>query len=89
MHDGFQHLVNADALLGADQHGVLGVESDHLLDLLANSLRLGGGEVDFIDHRDDFQVMMKRQVGVGQRLRFHALRGVHHQQRAFAGLQAA
>ena len=32
---------------------------------------------------------MQRQVGVRERLRFHALRRVHHQQRAFAGLQAA
>ena len=32
---------------------------------------------------------MQRQVGIGQRLRFDALRGIHHQQRAFARLQAA
>ncbi len=32
---------------------------------------------------------MQRQIGVGERLRLDALRSVHHQQRAFAGLQAA
>ena len=32
---------------------------------------------------------MQRQIRVGQGLRFHALGGVHHQQRAFASLQAA
>ena len=47
------------------------------------------GQVDLVDDRDDFQIVVQRQVGVGERLRLHALRGVHHQQRAFAGLQAA
>ena len=32
---------------------------------------------------------MQRQIGVGERLRLHALRRIHHQQRAFARLQAA
>ncbi len=32
---------------------------------------------------------MQRQISIRERLRFHALRRVHHQQRAFAGLQAA
>ena len=67
----------------------LGVESDDCLDLLANALRLGRRQVDLVDDRNDFEVVMQREVGVGERLRFHALRGVHHQQRAFARLQAA
>ena len=89
MHDRFQNLVDADALLGAAQHGVARVEPDHVLDLLADALRLGGGQVDLVDDRNDFQIVVQREVGVGQRLRLHALRGVDHQQRAFAGLQAA
>ena len=60
-----------------------------MLDLLANALRLGRRQVDLVDHRNNFEIVMQRQVRIGQRLRFHALRGVHHQQRAFAGLQAA
>ena len=67
----------------------LRVEADHGFDLLANALRLGRRQIDLVDHRNDFQVVMQRQIGIGQRLRFHALRCVHHQQRAFAGLQAA
>ena len=33
--------------------------------------------------------MVQREVGIGEGLRFHALAGIHHQQGAFAGLQAA
>ena len=89
MDDGFQDLVDADALLGARQHGVARVQADHGFDLLADALGLGRRQIDLVDDRNDFQVVVQRQVGVGQRLRLHALRGVHHQQRAFAGLQAA
>ena len=53
------------------------------------ALGLGRGQVDLVDDRNDFQVVVEGQVGVGEGLRFDALRGVDHQQRAFAGLQAA
>ena len=89
VHDGLQHLVNARAALGADQQGVLGVEAHQVLDLFPDALRFGRGQVDLVDDRDDLQIVLERQVGVGQSLRLDALGGVHHQQRALAGLQAA
>ena len=87
--DVLQNFVNADALLGAGQHGIARVQADDGLDLLANALGLGRRQVDLVDDRNDLQVVMQRQVSIGERLRFHALRRIHHQQRAFAGLQAA
>ena len=89
LHDGFENVFDADALLGAGENGVAGVEADHLLDLLADALGLGGRQIDLVDDRDDLEVVVQRQIGIGERLRFHALRRVHHQQRAFARLQAA
>ena len=87
--DGFQDVVNADSLFGAGQHGIARIQADDGFDLLANPLRLGRREIDLVDDRNDFQVVVQGQVRVGQRLRFHALGGVHHQKGAFAGLQAA
>ncbi len=66
-----------------------GIESDHLLDLLANAIRLGRRQIDLVDYRDDFEIVVQRKIGIGQRLRFDALRGIDHKQRAFARLQAA
>ena len=66
-----------------------GVEADDLLDLLPDPLGLGGGQVDLVDHRHDLVVVLDRLVDVGERLRLDALRGVDHQQRAFAGGEAA
>ena len=54
-----------------------------------NALGLGGRQVDLVDDRNDFQIVVQGQIGVRERLRFNALRGVHHQQRALARLQAA
>ncbi len=89
MDNGFENIVDADALLGAAQHGVARVDPDHGLNLLANAFGLGGRQVDFIDDGNNFEIVVQREVRIRQRLRFHALRRIHHQQCAFAGLQAA
>ena len=46
-------------------------------------------QIDFVDDRDDRQVLLHRQMHIGHRLRLHALRGIDDQQRPFAGAQAA
>jgi hypothetical protein len=86
---GVEHVLDADAALGAGQHRLARVETDHFLDLGLDLFRLGGGQVDLVDDGHDLVVVLDRLIDVGQRLRFHALRRVHHQQRAFAGGQAA
>ena len=87
--DGFQHLVDADARLGAGQHRVAGVQADQVLDLGAHALGLGGRQVDLVEDRDDLVVVVDGRINVGQRLGFHALAGVDDQDRAFAGGQRA
>ncbi len=58
-------------------------------DLGGVSLGVGGGQVDLVEHRDDRQVAVQRQVEVGQRLGLDALRGVDQQHRALAGGQGS
>jgi hypothetical protein len=45
--------------------------------------------IDLVQHRDDGEVVIERQVQVGQGLRFDALCGIHQQDRALAGGEAA
>ena len=52
-------------------------------------VRIGRRQIDLVDHRDDGQVVLDGHVDVGQGLRLHALRGVHHQQRPLARRQRA
>ena len=60
------------------------VEADDLLDLAARLLGLRARQIDLVDDRDDLEVVLDREVGVGERLRLDALRRVDQQQRAFA-----
>ena len=71
------------------ENGAGPVEADDLLDLSARFLGLGARQVDLVDDRNDLEVVLDRQVGVGQRLRLDALRRVDQQQRALAGGQRA
>jgi hypothetical protein len=83
--DGFEYVDDVEAGLGADGHGVFGVDADDGFDLLLDAVDVGGGQVDLVEDRHDFQPLLHRGVAVGDRLRFHALRGVDDEQGAFAG----
>ena len=87
---GFENLLDAHAGLGRNSdRTVLGLDADDFLDLFLDDFGLGRGQVDLVDDRDDLKVLVGRQVGVGHGLGFDALRGVHQQQRAFAGRHRA
>ena len=83
MDDGFQHVGDANAGLCGNLDGVGGVDADHILDLFAHPVGLGGGQVDLVQDRHDFVVGVDRLVDIGQRLRLDPLAGVHYQQRTF------
>ncbi len=87
--DALEQLVDAQARLGRDQHRVRGVDADHLLDLLLGAVGVGRGQVDLVDHRQQLEAAVDREVGVGEGLRLDPLRGVDHQQRPLAGGERA
>ena len=89
LDDRLQHLVDADPGLGRDHQRVRGVEADNVLDLLPDAVGLGCRQVDLVQDGDDLEVGVDRLVGIGERLRLHALRGVDQQQGAFAGAHGA
>ena len=83
--DGVEQLRHALTGLGGDAQDVLGGDAEHLLDLHREAVRIGGGEVDLVERRDDLEVVLQREVTVGEGLGLDALRGVDHQHHAFAG----
>jgi hypothetical protein len=91
-HLGHHRLEDLDdplPLLGRGEDRLRGVDADDLFDLAPHVLRIGGRQVDLVDDRHDGEVVVHRQVNVGQRLRLDPLRGVDHQDGAFAGGQRA
>ncbi len=87
--DGLEHVLDADAFLGRAQDRAVGVEPEVVLDLGPHPLDVGRRQVDLVDHRHDLEVVLERQVEVGDGLRLDPLRGVDQQQRALAGHQRA
>ena len=85
MHDRLKHLLDVLAGLGRDLERVVGVEADHVLDLLADAVGLGRRQVDLVQDRQDLEMVVERLIDVGERLRLDALGRVDHQQRALAG----
>ena len=88
-HDFFQHVFHAQAGFGGTRYRAHRVDADDVFDFLRHAVGVGGGQVDFVQHGHDFHAQINRGVAVGHGLRFHALRRVHHQERAFAGGQTA
>ena len=89
MNDRLKHLIDAQTGFGGNLHRVGGVQPDHIFNLLADAVRLGGGQVDLVENGNDLVIVVERLVDVGERLRLHALAGIHHQQRTLARGQTA
>ncbi len=82
-----QQRLDAEAGLARHLQTVLGLAADQTRELLGILLRLGGGQVDLVQHRNDREVVLHRQIEVRQRLGLDALGGVHEQDRTLAGSQ--
>ncbi len=55
----------------------------------SRAIDAGGGQVDLVDYRQQFQVVVQRQIEVGHRLRLDALRGIDDDERSIARQQRA
>ena len=84
VHHDFEDVLDADAGLGRGAHRIAGVDADDVLDFLGDAVRVGGRQVYLVQHRHHFHAQVDGGVAVGHRLCLHALRGIHHQQRALA-----
>ena len=85
----FKHILNAEAGLGRNLNRVRGIEADNVLNLCLDRVRIGGGQVDLVQDRNDLMVLIDGLVHICQRLRLNALARIHHEQRAFTGREAA
>ena len=87
LDDGVEQLGHALAGLRRDAQDVLGGDAEDVLDLHRVAVGVGGGEVDLVQRGDDLQVVLQRQVAVGQRLRLDPLGRVDDEDDALAGGQ--
>ena len=83
----FQHILHAQTGFGADHQRLVRRNADHLFNFSQHTFRLGGWQIDFIQHRHYFQALLYRRIAIRHALRLNALRRIDHQQRAFTSRQ--
>jgi hypothetical protein len=84
-----EQLVDTEPGLAADAQHLGARNADGLLHLGDDLVGPGGGEVDLVEDRQDCQVVLHREVGIGDGLGLHALAGIDEQDGALAGSEAA
>ena len=89
LDDRLEHVDHPLSGLGRDPHHLVRVASEQVGDLAGHALGLGAGQVDLVEHRDQLEAVLDRQIGVGDGLRLDTLSGVDDQQRPLAGGEAA
>ena len=87
--DLLQQLVHADTRLRRDEQDVVGRAADDVGELRRVLLRLRGGQVDLVQHRNDRQVVLEGEVEIREGLRLNALGSVDQEDGPFAGGQRA
>ena len=81
----FDDVFDPFAGLGRAGDGVFGVDADDVFDFLLGALRVRLRQVHLVEDRHHLHTQLECGVAVRNRLGFHALAGIHHQQRPFAG----
>ena len=89
LDDSAQDLVDAHACLRAGADNLVALTAEQVDDLVLDGIGVGAGHVALVDDGDDLEVVLDGHVEVADGLRLHALRGIHHEQGALAGGDAA
>jgi hypothetical protein len=84
VHDRLEQGGDAGPLLGGHGQDLFPLGADQVHDLLGPALGFGAGEVDLVEHREDFEPGVHGEEEIGEGLRLDALRGVDHEDRALA-----
>ena len=77
LDDGFENFFDPDAFLGGAFDMREGIKPQFRINFFENPVNVGGWKIYFIDHRNDFQIVLQRQIEIGQRLRLHTLGGIN------------
>ena len=83
----FEHGMDIDACLCRDLRRVLSRDSDYILDLADDPLRIGTGKIDLVDNGNDLKSAVNSKIGVCQGLSLDSLGRVNNKDRALAGCE--
>ena len=84
LDDGIQDLWHAFSGLGGTAKNLLAFAPQEIDNLVLYAFGHGVVHVAFIEHWNDLEVMLNRHIEIRDRLRLHALCGIHHKHGALA-----
>ena len=87
--DGLQNILNANVFLGATGHSIFTRDRQDILDLRDGPVDIRVGQINFIDHRNNLEILFHREMDIGDGLRLHTLCSIDNQQGAFTGAETA
>src|SRR5687767_15225822 len=85
VYDRVEHLLYVLAGLGGDLNDLLLFHAEQFYEFLSDGRNIGYGEVNLIEHGDDLEVMLHRQIEVRECLGLYALARIDDEERAFTG----
>ena len=80
---------DADPRLRRREDDLFSWNREGVFEFAHHRIGVGGGEVNLVQHRNDHQAELHRQVHIGERLRLDPLARIHNEDGAVAGLQAS
>ena len=89
LDDRVEQVGHAFAGLGRHADDLVGRDAEDRLDLAGVPVGIGRREVDLVQRGDDLEIVLERQVAVGERLGLDALGGVDDEHDTLAGGEAA
>jgi hypothetical protein len=78
-HNTFENFFCPDPLLRARHNGARGIDPDDVLNIRFHALRLGARQIDLVDDRKNFQIVIEGHVDIRHGLGLDALRGIHYE----------
>src|SRR6202041_1927754 len=72
-NDRFENIFDAQAGFGADGQSIVGGNGEDAFDLLLGEIDAGGGKIDLVDDRNNFETVFGGEKSVGDGLGFDAL----------------
>ena len=73
LHNRLKYIFNTLTCLGTAENCLRGVKSNSLLNLLFDAVGIGRGQINLVDDRHYFKIVVKGEVDVGESLCLNAL----------------
>ena len=85
LYNHFEYPLDPNTGFCRNQKDIISVKTQVFFNLVFNTVNLGRWQINLIDHRNYFKIMLHGNIKIRQGLGFDALAGINQYQGTFAG----